>query len=44
MQLQMLMEMTRILNDPNAITNTTDNWEFYVPRIIKQAIFEKGAG
>jgi len=37
------MEMARILDDPNAITKATKNWEFYVPRIIKQAMFEKGA-
>jgi len=37
------MEMARILDDPNAITKATTNWEFYVPRIIKQAMFEKGA-
>ena len=35
--------MARILDDPNAITKATTNWEFYVPRIIKQAMFEKGA-
>jgi len=30
-------------NIRKATKNSTKNWEFYVPRIIKQAMFEKGA-
>jgi len=34
-------EMKRIL-DQNAITEAKTKWEYYVPRIIKQAKMEKG--
>ena len=37
----MMDEMKRIL-DQNVITEAKTQWEYYVPRIIKQAKMEKG--
>ena len=34
-------EMKKIL-DENAITEAKTTWEYYIPRIIKQATTEKG--
>ena len=38
----MMEEMKRILQDPKAIVDAKSKWEYYVPRIIKQAKIEKG--
>lgn len=38
----MMEEMKRILNNPKAIVDAKLKWEYYVPRIIKQAKAEKG--
>ena len=35
-------EMNRILSDEKAIAEAKSKWEYYVPRIIKQAQREKG--
>ena len=39
----MMEEMKRILNDETVITKAKAKWEYYIPRIIKQAQLEKGA-
>ena len=36
-------EMKRILNEEKVITKAKAKWEYYIPRIIKQAQLEKGA-
>lgn len=36
-------EMKRILNEEKVITEAKVKWEYYIPRIIKQAQLEKGA-
>ena len=34
--------MKRILNEEKAISEAKAKWEYYIPRIIKQAELEKG--
>ena len=38
----MMDEMKRILNEEKAIAEAKAKWEYYIPRIIKQAELEKG--
>ena len=38
----MMDEMNRILSDEKAIAEAKSKWEYYIPRIIKQAQREKG--
>ena len=35
--------MKRTLNEEKVITKAKTKWEYYIPRIIKQAQLEKGA-
>ena len=39
----MMEEMKRTLNEEKVITKAKTKWEYYIPRIIKQAQLEKGA-
>lgn len=39
----MMEEMKRIINEEKVITEAKAKWEYYIPRIIKQAQLEKGA-
>ena len=38
----MMDEMKRIINEEKAIVEAKAKWEYYIPRIIKQAQLEKG--
>ena len=38
----MMDEMNRILHNEKAVTEAKSKWEYYIPRIIRQAELEKG--
>ena len=40
--MQMMDEMKRILSNEKAIVEAKSKWDYYIPRIIKQAKMEKG--